>query len=821
MRTLFNDGWSYRTKATAFQELGGASGAEWTEIVLPHDAIIGSPRTPDAPRGETTGYFSGGAFEYRRTLHVPETDRGKLIALEFGGVHRNANVYVNGVLAGQDAFGYSRFTVRIDPYVTFGADNEIRVDCRTHLDSRWYTGAGIYRDVQLIVKEPVHLAIDGLQIATVDADPHFAVVEVAARVENTASTTTTARVGLTLTGPDGSDAATTSVPVTVLPSGTEVIRARMTVPQPQLWSPESPSLYTARVDVGAGDEHDVETIAFGIRTLQLDPVRGLRINGEPTKLRGACIHHDNGPLGSAAFRDAEERKVRLLKEAGFNAIRSAHNPASPALLDACDRLGMLVMDEAFDMWQSAKTDFDYSFEFSTWWERDIAAMVAKDINHPSVILYSIGNEIPETGNRFGGVTSRMLAEKIRELDRTRYVTNGINGFVSVLDMVLEGKRRQAEANASAPEAEGGVNQMMGAIGDMMNQIQASPMVTDRTAESFSALDVAGMNYGMARYELDKTKFPDRIILGTESWPRDIAALWRLVSANGHVLGDFTWTGFDYLGEAGIGVLRYADEAATPGSFVSGFPGLTAWSGDLDITGHRRPISYYREVVFGLRSEPYIAVHRPERYGQPIAVATPWSWSDSIASWTWKGFEGRPIRVEVYSDADEVELLRNGTPVGRAVVGAELAFRADFDTVYKPGELIAVSYLDGVETGRASLTTAADDLVLSVRPEQASIEDGDLGFVEIAFEDGHGVVQTGADRPITVRIDGPATLQGLGSANPTTDESFVDDVHTTFDGRAVAIVRATGTGEVLITVTAEGAEPVTAGISVAGYAEVER
>ncbi|MDR0849182.1 MAG: DUF4982 domain-containing protein [Propionibacteriaceae bacterium] len=808
MRTLFNDGWSYRTKATAFQELGGANGAQWKDVALPHDAIIGTPRSPDAPRGETTGYFSGGSFEYRRTLRVADTDRGKLVALEFDGVYRNANVYVNGVLAGQDGFGYSRFAVRVDPFLNFGADNEIRVDCRAHGDSRWYTGAGIYRDVHLIVKNLVHVGIDGLSVRTIEADSGMAVLEVATTVESMAVTTSTVRVTAVIVGPDGLECARGSAPVTVLPQGNEVVRQRLVVIHPQLWSVEHPALYTARLEVDADGIVDEESTNFGIRTLQLDPVRGLRVNGEPVKLRGACIHHDNGPLGSAAVRQAEYRKVRLLKEAGFNAIRSAHNPASPALLDACDRLGMLVMDETFDMWTSAKSDFDYSFEFSAWWESDVAAMVAKDINHPSVILYSIGNEIPETGNKFGGIWSRRLAEKIRSLDSTRYVTNGVNGFVSVLDIVLMGKRAQSAANAEAAGG-GGVNQMMGDVGDMMNQIQASPMVTSRTEESFAALDVAGMNYGIARYEMDKEQFPSRIILGTESWPRDIAALWRLVSDNSHILGDFTWTGFDYLGEAGIGVLRYAEgDQGAAASFASGYPGLTAWSGDLDITGHRRPASYYREIVFGLRDKPYIAVQRPGHYGKPIAVATPWSWSDSISSWTWEGFEGKPIKVEVYADADEVELTLNGVCVGQARVGENMAFRADFDTVYQPGELTAVAMREGRETGRFTLISAGDDLQLNLSVESSDSSSDDIAFVNVQFEDAQGILRPGADRLVTISIDGPAVLLGFGSGNPTTPESFTDAQHTTFDGRALAIVCRTGAGRVTLTATADGVAPAT-------------
>jgi len=799
-REIFHGGWSHRTKVTAFQELGGANGSPWTSVTLPHDALIGATRTADAPHGETNGYFPSGAFEYRTTFAAPEADRGKQLLLEFDGVYRDARVYVNGALAGQHANGYSRFTVRIDPFLEFGADNEIRVDCRTHLDSRWYAGAGIYRDVHLITKNPTHIAVDGVTVTTVEVDEDRAVMEVAADVENSGSTSAT----LTLSASIPGAAASARSPITLLPGSRGTVRLRMYVANPALWSVDSPNLYDVAIELRDGDDLlDAETVAFGIRTLQLDPHKGLRINGETVKLRGACIHADNGPLGAVSVYAAEERKIRKLKDAGFNAIRSAHHPAGSALLDACDRLGMLVMDETFDMWTSSKSDFDYSFDFVRSWEADVEAMVARDINHPSVILYSIGNEIPETGNRFGAIWGRRLAEKIRSLDPTRYVTNGINGFVSKLDVIIPMMQQRRQ---SAPAA-GGVNEMMAGFGQMMSQIQAASMVTDGTEEAYAVLDVAGMNYGDARYELDRELFPNRVIVGAETWPADIDKNWKLVEGNGHVIGDFTWTGWDYLGETGIGVVQYAEGAETATGFSTGFPGLTAWSGDIDITGERRPVSFWRETVFGLRSEPYIAVHRPEHHGKAIAVSTPWSWSDSIGSWSWPGFEGEPVVVEVYSDADEVELLLNGTTVARANVGETKAFRADFELTYQPGELVAVAYIAGVESGRSTLVSAADARVVVAASDREELraDADDLAFVAINLTDGAGRVHAALDRPVTVTVTGAGELVAFGSANPVTEETFGSTTHDTFDGHALAIIRATGPGAITVSAEATGFE----------------
>lgn len=809
-RDPFNEGWAVRPKVSAFAELGGA-GSEWVDVTLPHDALISATRRSDAPSGAAGGYFPGGAFEYRKNLVVDEADRGKVFVLEFDGVYRDAMVYVNGALVGQHAYGYSRFTVRIDPYLRFGSTNDIRVTCRAHQDSRWYTGAGIYRDVHLIVKEPVHIAVDGVRVTTDDIDSERAVVEVAATITSTSPVTTTVSVSTSIAEEGLAEAASDESPVTLLPGTSAVVRHRLSVDNPALWSVDSPSLYTCVLQVrDDGRVIDSERTAFGIRRIQLDPQRGLRLNGHPVKLRGACIHHDNGPLGAATIGAAEERRVRLLKDAGFNAIRSSHNPASSALLDACDRQGMLVVDEAFDVWTSGKSDDDYAADFVQWWERDLEALVAKDVNHPSVIMYSIGNEIPETGAPDGGIWSRRLAEKLRALDRGRPITNGINGFVSSLDLVLAGMKQH---QATAEDSGAGVNGMMTQIGDMMNQISASDMVSERTAESFSVLDVAGLNYGDGRYVLDRTLFPHRIIAGTETFPAQIAKNWALVSSNDHVIGDFTWTGWDYLGEAGLGSVGYADNASGGTSTVARpYPWLSAWTGDIDISGERRPASYYREVVFGLRLQPYVAVHRPEFYGR-TPLATPWSWSDAISSWTWEGFEGRPIRVEVYSSADEVELFLNGRSAGRSAVGTELAFRADFDLTYEPGDLVAVAYSNGEEQSREQLRTAAPQLHLEARADRELVEPGthDLAFVRIALTDGNGIVHTGRDREVTVTVEGAGILQALGSADPATEETFTDHTRTTFDGCALAVVRPAGAGLITVTVAAAGCDTVSVDI----------
>ena len=797
----FNEGWETRPKVNPFAELSGQT-APFRPVTLPHDALIGQRRV--APDGQVSmdggagAYFHGGTFEYRKVFSVPEEYRGKRIFIGFEGVYRDAVVYINGDFAGQRPYGYSHFHIDADRFLRFGEDNEIRVEARAHRDSRWYTGAGIYRDTWMLVGEVVRIAPDGVRVTTPDIDAERAVVEVATRVENDSIAIRTVDIVTEVRDSDGSVVASDVSKATVLPGEPAVVRQRLYVQAPLLWSTGTPTLYSATVTL---KDLDAETVVFGMRSLRLDPEHGLRINGESVKLRGACVHHDNGVLGVATFARAEERRVQLLKEAGFNALRMSHHPMSKAMLDACDRLGMLVVDEAFDVWTSGKSEFDYSLDFPEWWERDIEAMVAKDFNHPSVIMYSIGNEIPETGSPSGAARGRQLAEKVRSLDHTRYVTNAVNGMLAVMSE-LRAMREQA------PQDGAGINTLMADAGDMMNAISASDLVTEKTAESFSVLDVAGMNYAEARYAMDRELFPNRIILGTETFPTRIDGNWRLVGQLGHVIGDFTWTGWDYLGEVGIGRPQYLTPDAPRPSHTAPYPYLLADCGDLDITGHRRPASYYREIVFGLRAEPYLAVRRPEHHGKTFA-GSPWAWSDSIASWTWPGFEGEPVTIEVYSDAHEVELLLNGRSLGRRPVGADHRFRTEFETRHVPGELLAVAYRSGLEVGRSSLRSAGGPLRLTAEADRPVVRatGGDLAYVDLTLVDEHGTCHSSADRLVSVEVSGSGVLAGFGSAAPSTEEGFDATQRHTYEGRALAVLRPTAAGKIRLTATAPGCDPV--------------
>ncbi|MDR1824767.1 MAG: DUF4982 domain-containing protein [Bifidobacteriaceae bacterium] len=795
----FNEGWRVRQPLGAFATLG-PDAAKPLAVTLPHDAMRDTVRTADAPGQGSSAYYPPAAFAYLKAFDVPSAWAGKVVLLEFGGAMRHAQVFVNEEFAGHRNNGYARFFVDATPFLRPGEPNDLRVEVRTGQDTRWYSGAGLHRDVRLHVLDPLHLVPDGVRATTVDLVGNQAVVEVAVTVTNRGLGTAAAAVQTRITDADGAPVDQQSGPATVPPGTTQVVRHRFYLDRPRLWSLDQPHLYTVQV---ALDGDDPVTARFGVRKITVDPRHGLRLNGQPLLLRGACIHHDNGPLGAAAIPRAEERRVELLKAAGFNAIRSAHNPASEALLEACDRLGVVVMDEAFDMWVRFKSPYDYAMDFPEWWREDLGAMVAKDYNHPSVIMYSIGNEIGEIGSPHGAVLARTLAEHLRSLDPTRPITSAFSLTLVALNELGE-------------EAVGVNEALAGGLEEVNNRLSSSETVTRRTEETAAALDIVGLNYAEERYGPDAQRFPHRVVVGSETFGSRIGLLWPMVQAHPHVIGDFTWTGWDYLGEVGLGATLYGEVADAASIPAPGFPSLTAWCGDIDITGFRRPISYYREIVYGLRTEPYIAVRRPEHHDDTIVAQTPWAWSDSIGSWTWPGFEGKPITVEVYADADQVALLLDGEEFARSAIGLEKSRLAVFETVYRPGWLEAVAYRDGTEVARHGLDTAAEPTQLAATADRVRLKasPADLSYVALELRDGDGCLATAWDRPVTVEVSGPGCLAGLCSANPKTAERFDSPTWQTFDGRALAVIRPTGEGTIQVRAVAEGLPPVTVNLTAA-------
>jgi len=806
-REKFNEDWQVLKKGGMF---GMPQNSKPRKVKLPFDAMFYEQRRADAPL--LAASYPGGVWEYRKTFFLPEEFASKKVIFQFDGVYERSLVYLNGDCAASQACGYSQFFVDAGRYLKFGSENEIRVVVHIADSARWYSGAGIYRDVWMLTAELLHIEPHGVRITTPDISTDEATVHVATALRNdSAAAKIIAQVVTDILDDGGAVVASDKAPITVFRGQQAVLHQKLYVESPKLWDTESPVLYTCRTKLlsEADVVLDESSEPFGIRSLRLSPKSGFSLNGRSLKLRGACLHHENGPIGAVSMDFVEKRRISLLKKAGFNAIRTAHNPPSRALLRACDELGVLVLEEAFDTWTVSKVDFDHTLDFQACWEDDLESMVSEAFNHPSVIIYSIGNEIADTGTPNGSARGRQIAAKVRALDPTRFTLNSINGMVSVMK-ILEKMFADSQAKVEQ-EGQGAINSMMGGLGDLMKQVMMMDVVTQATAESFACVDIGGYNYMDSRYEMDRALFPNRLICGTETFIPDIAQTWRKVLDNDRVIGDFAWTGWDYVGEPGTGLVKYG-QASIESGIGNPYPCFVSMVGEFSINGFRRPASYFHEIVLGLRKEPYIAVQRPQHY-HDTSITTPWSWSDSVGSWSWQGFEGQPVRVEVYSDAQEVELLLNGNSIGKKPAGEANSFRAVFETVYQPGELIAVAYGKDGEKGRFTLRTAEGKTLLTAAAEKEHVGPDDMIYVPIALADAAGSIFTTCQTRVKITVDGPGELLGFGTDDPSTTENFFDAERTTFDGRALAVIRPIGTGEVVIKVSAEGLRDVSVSVSV--------
>lgn len=799
---LFNKEWKYWIDKNAFALVWNIpENAETVE--LPHDAMIQKPAHKESFNGGNTGFRDGDVYNYVKIFNAPLEYKNKTVMLKFEGVYMNTFVYVNGQLASKNPYGYTTFYVNLDDYLRYDEDNEIRVVVRNGAmtNSRWYSGGGIYRDVYILVSDLSYIVPEGVQISTVDADEEYASINIKTELKNRKHNPADLKLENIIQDDKGNIVSCDTIPVTLFENEMRIMNQRLTVKNPCLWSYESPALYRCITRLYEGDELKDESIStFGIRTLSVDAQRGFRVNGKTVKFRGACIHHDSGLLGAATYEEAQYRQIKILKDAGFNAVRMSHQPMAPAMLRACDRLGMYVMDESFDMWTRCKSDYDYGLYFSECWEKDITAMVRSDFNHPSVVMYSIGNEIPEIGTDHGSKLCNDISSKVKELDSTRFTLASINGVFACGDRVGEIVSDVVANLSSKGEADGNVNDFMTLMDAHLDKIVVHKAVSERLEKACAYTDIAGYNYMTARYEGDGINYPNRVIVGSETYPPEIARNWELVKKLNHVIGDFTWTGWDYIGEAGVGIPAYN---FGEGGFGAGFPCQLAYSGDIDITGFRRPASYYREIVFGLRKNPYIAVQNPARFGQNL-IKTPWVISDSISSWTYdSSFEGAPVIVEVYCGGDEVELLCNGTTIGRKKSGKEAGYRVLFETIYKPGKLTAVSYEEGKEIGRMDLETSGEVKNINIKAEDT--ENTELIYVKVELCDVEGRVVTYSDKKISLFVDGGADLIGFGSGNPKPLHNYTENVTETFNGRALAVLKRNGEDkEIKITLETEDA-----------------
>ena len=760
-------------------------------VTLPHDAMLAEPRTALSAGGTNTGWYEGYDYEYRRTLTVPENALADTHILEFEGVYHNAEVWLNGQKAAFRPYGYTNFYVDCAPYLHAG-ENELRVIARNadQPNSRWYSGAGIYRPVQLWTAMGAHIALNGVKIRTLSLDP--AVVEV--RVKTTAPGT----VRLTVD----------DLPAVQQESDSEAVFT-LTLDNARLWTPETPNLYTCRVSFA--DDEVIET--FGVRKVEWG-TDGFLLNGKRYIIQGACIHHDNGLLGAVCDPDAVARKVRLLKANGYNAIRSAHNPCSKALLAECDRQGMLVMDEYIDHWYIHKTEHDYVDYFNDWWRQDLTDMVEKDYNHPCVVLYSTGNEVSETAQKRGIALTKEMTDFLHGLDDSRPVTCGVNIFFNFLSSIGFGvysdekakkeaeraeKAKQRGEKAAKKKAVGSqfFNNLAGLLGDEFMKRGATLHGCDvKTRDAFANMDIAGYNYGIYRYKHDLKKYPQRLILGSETFCNDAYKFRELAKQEPRLVGDFVWAGMDYLGEVMVGSWEYADYAET----FDGGPGwVSAGSGRIDLTGKPLGEALYTRVALEADNGPYIAVCPVNHTGDRHSPSA-WKMTNAMPSWSWTGCEGRKASVEVYARAARVELVLNGHTVGSKTLKNDCLAR--FSIPYESGTLEAVSY-DAAdhEIGRCKLQSAGGTTRLTLDAEEPTVKPGHLCYIRLRYTDENGITKPLARGSIQVQVRG-GMLVGLGSACPFNKHSYLDSETDTYYGEALAIVRM-GDGDAMTIAASDG------------------
>ena len=773
-----NTGWTYWSDRQP----------EQTVVDLPHDAMIVGQRNPDARATQATAFFEGDVYHYQKTLNVSAEMLKRHVTLQFEGIYRNPKVYVNDQLAGGTAYGYIPFEVCLDGLLKEG-DNVIRIDADNSKtpNTRWYSGGGIYRPIHLLVQDR-EAYIRQVKVLTKGIEPAI----IALNIDHEGGTVRTA---IRLNGVEVARA--------------EGAQAEIVIPNAQLWSAASPTLYEASVELlKDGKVVETRTETFGIRTIAWNGQEGLLINGKPELLRGGCIHHDNGILGAREYDDVARRKVAIMKSYGFNAIRSAHNPISPALLRACDELGMYIMDEMWDMWFSYKNPEDYAKDFMANWQDDIDKIAARDYNHPSVIMYSIGNEVVEPTSREGLEMEQKLVERFHEADGSRPVTCGMNLTIQMMNVAMGQNLTRNEENGSQSEevqklTSEEYNKMVTENCQRMAQAVLHPAIDQICSPGLDLLDIAGYNYGVQRAALDAKLHPDRVQVGSETYCFDIATSWPLVEQLPQLIGDFMWTGWDHLGEMGIGYWYYG---TSQGGFIKPYPWMVSGAGAIDLLGNPTGEALWAKAVWEKTDEPLIGVC--PFMDEPLVKAM-WRGTNSIPCWSWPGQEGKVGQVEVFTSAPICRLYVNDVLIGEQKVSN---CRAVFDVTYQPGTLKAVTIgADGKEH-TAELKSAEGETQIAARAEGKNHRAGQLIFVDVALTGENGVVIGNRDTLLKVSVEG-GELLAFGSARPMAEENFLDGIYSTWYGLAQAIVKTDKPGMVKITINGEGLEECVETISV--------
>lgn len=747
-KQLIDDDWQFRLTVN---DRGEKLESGWTDVDLPHDWSVLHDFDASASPGNDGGYLTAGRGVYRKVIDVSAGALdGRHTAIRLDGAYMNAEVAVNGHVVGKRPYGYSPATYDITPYLHAG-ENEITVDVdnSAQKNSRWYSGSGIYRHVWLLNTGDVAVRPESVFVTTPQVSEDASAVNLELAVENRSPRAGDITVKATILDGEGRKVDAVSATVAV-PAGSEAAAQLQFAPKClALWSPDAPALYEMQVELMEGDKVvDTFTQTFGVRSIAYSAEDGFLLNGKPLLLTGSCVHHDNGLLGARSYDAAEARKVRLLKQAGFNAVRTSHNIPSEAFLDECDRQGLLVIDEAFDGWRDSKTPHDYAELFDQWWDKDVDAMVLRDRNHPSIMCWSIGNEVMERKKLEVVTTARKLADRCRTLDPTRPVTSALASWDSDWE-----------------------------IYDPLAAVH----------------DIVGYNYMIHKSEEDHQRVPDRVMWQTESYPRDVFANWVKVNDNPYIIGDFVWTGIDYLGESAIGRFYYEGDSEGEHFHRNQWPWHAAYCGDIDLVGERKPVSYYRDMLYNPdRVKLYMAVREPDGYYGKIKE-TQWGTYPTWESWTWPGHEGNPIEVEVLSHYDKVRLYLDGKMVGEMPTTRAEGFRAVFTLPYQPGTLQACGVdNDGVEKERVTIETAGKPAAIRLRADRNVIaaDNQDLVYVTAEIVDSKGRVVPNADNRIAFSVSGAGTIEATGSADIKDTEGYHRTDRNVWKGRAMAIVKST-------------------------------
>ncbi len=725
----------------AFDESG------WRKVNLPHDWSIEGPLSPEYSSG--TGFFPGGVGWYRKHFKLDPSDKEKIVTIEFDGVYNNSSIWINGIFVGQRPYGYSSFQYDLTPYLKFGADENIiavRVDHSKIADSRWYTGSGIYRHARLCITDKLRIGQWGTYVTTPEIKKDSATVRIETTVKNGFDQPKAFSLQSDVLTAEGSVAASLTTSGSLDADAEETLIQQIKIDRPQLWSLETPNLYALKSSLKVGEKIADETnTAFGIRTIQFEPNKGFLLNGKQLKIKGVCLHHDAGCLGAAVPQKVLERRLRLLKELGVNAVRTSHNPPAPELLDICDRLGLLVKDEAFDEFTPPKNKwisgwnvgipsrFGYGEVFAQWSEIDMQDLVRRDRNHPSVFMWSIGNEIDYPNDPF---SHPVLGENYRPEQPAA------ENLVKYAKPLFEVTKRYDKARP--------VTMGLASI-PMSNAVGLAQM-----------LDIVGYNYQEKYYESDHKTYPNRFIFGSETDHQ--YSSWAVVRDNDYVGGQFLWTGIDYLGEA----LKWPDKAFSAGL--------------LDLCGFKKPLGWFRQSLWSDEPMVYICVPKnSDRRGRRISVAEEhWNWPANTT-----------VTVFCCTNCPEVKLFLNDKTVGTKKLSEVVQGLLIWEVPYEAGVLKAVGRKNDTAVCEYVLKTAGPASLIKLLPDVTEIRaDGkDICHLEFQIVDDQGVRVPDAEHELTFELDGPGEILGIENGNLSSHEDYKDKTHKAYHGRGLVILQS--------------------------------